>query len=35
LQHLGPMFQHLLVTWGQTTSQSCSKLAPSFFSPDS
>ncbi len=29
------MFQHLLVTWGQTTSPKCSKLAPSFFSPDS
>ncbi len=23
LQPLGPMFQHLLVTWGQTTSQKC------------
>jgi hypothetical protein len=25
------MFQHLLVTWGQTTSPKCSKLAPSSF----
>ncbi len=25
------MFLHLLVTWGQTTSPKCSKLAPSFF----
>jgi len=24
-----------LVTWGQTTSQKCSKLAPSFAGPDS
>jgi hypothetical protein len=24
------MFSHLLVTWGQTTSQKCSKLAPGF-----
>jgi hypothetical protein len=31
---LGPMFEHLLITWGQTTSQKCSKLAPSFFGPD-
>jgi hypothetical protein len=29
------MFLHLLVTWGQTTSQKCSKLAPSFFNVDS
>ncbi len=47
LQPLGPMFQHLfiniltsmfqhlLATWGQTASQKCSKLAPSFFGPDS
>jgi hypothetical protein len=28
---LTSMFSHLLVTWGQTTSQKCSKLAPSFF----
>ncbi len=27
---LTSMFQHLLVTWGQTTSPKCSKLAPSF-----
>jgi hypothetical protein len=26
------IFQHLLVTWVQTTSQKCSKLAPGFFS---
>ncbi len=32
---LTSMFQHLLVTWGQTTSPKCSKLAPSFFGPDS
>ncbi len=31
LQPLGPMFQHLLVTWGQFAIQKCSKLAPSFF----
>jgi hypothetical protein len=29
------MFLHFLVTWGQTTSQKCSKLAPSFFNVDS
>jgi hypothetical protein len=34
LQPLGPMFQHLLLR-GQTTSQKCSNLAPSFFSLDS
>jgi hypothetical protein len=43
---LGPMFQHLLMSpdvnvlafgsnLGQTTTQKCSKLAPSFFGPDS
>ncbi len=31
----GPMFQHLLVTWGQFATQKCSKLGPSFFGPDS
>jgi hypothetical protein len=35
LQPLGPMFQHLLVMWGQTTSQKCSKLVPSLSSPGS
>jgi hypothetical protein len=34
--NLGPFSSKcLLVTWGQTTSQKCAKLAPSFFSPDS
>jgi hypothetical protein len=28
------MFQHLLVTWGQTTTQNCSKLASSCLGPD-
>jgi hypothetical protein len=32
---LTSMFEHLLVSWGQTTSQTCSKLAPSFWGPDS
>jgi hypothetical protein len=35
LQSLGPMFQHLLVTWGQFPTQKSSKLAPSFYGPDS
>jgi hypothetical protein len=32
---LKTMFYHLLITWGQTTIQKGSKLAPSFFDPDS
>jgi len=28
VQPLGPMFKHLLVTWGQFATQKCSKLAP-------
>ncbi len=32
---LTSVFQDLLVTWDPTTSQKCSKLVPSFFSPDS
>ncbi len=27
-------FYYLFVTWGQTTRQKCSKLAPSFLGPD-
>jgi hypothetical protein len=32
---LTSMFQHLLVTSGQFATPKCSKLAPSFFGPDS
>ncbi len=35
LQPLGPMFQHLLIIWGQFATLKCSKLALSFFDPDS
>jgi hypothetical protein len=34
MPRLQTIWYSCLVTWGLTTSQKCSKLAPSFFSPD-